>query len=71
VYSSYCSKLILFILCDYICVQAHISKQGSALDQHGTIIERLFNLLLTNVVLAIACALFLAHLQIHIYPAIA
>jgi hypothetical protein len=29
-YSCYCSKLILFILCDYICVQACVSKQGLA-----------------------------------------
>jgi hypothetical protein len=29
-YSYCCSKLILFILCDYICVQARVSKQGLA-----------------------------------------
>jgi hypothetical protein len=29
-YSCCCSKLISFILCDYICVQARVSKQGLA-----------------------------------------
>jgi hypothetical protein len=29
-YSCSCSKLISFILCDYIFVQAHVSKQGLA-----------------------------------------
>jgi hypothetical protein len=61
-------ELILFILCDYICVQARVSKQGLSYDQHGTVVECLFNLLLTNVVLAIPCALFSTHLQLHIYP---
>jgi hypothetical protein len=48
--------MFFLFLCDYLCVQAHVS---STVYPSAAV--------LTNVVLAIHCALILAHLQLQIY----
>jgi hypothetical protein len=58
---------VLILFCVTTFVSARISKQDLAYDQHSTVIECLFNLLLTNVIPAIPYALFSAHLQLHAY----
>jgi NADH:ubiquinone oxidoreductase subunit 6 (subunit J) len=60
--------LNLFCVTTFVSMLTSLSKVYLAQDQHDTVVERLFNLLFTNVVLAIPCASFSAHLQLHIYP---